>query len=313
MAQIGDKDPFFLITVDTEGDNLWSKPRKITTHNAEYLPRFQDLCERHGMKPTYLVNWEMVESPVFVEFARDVLKRRVGEVGMHLHAWNSPPISPLTEDDELYQPYLIEYPENVIREKVRIITDKLEKEFGVKMVSHRAGRWGFNALYARILSEHGYLVDCSVTPHISWRSNEGAPNREGGSDYTSFPELAYFLDLDNISRPGNSLLLEVPVSVIRKPRLESLKTATSGLNQNHSLSKVLNRFFPILMNRPEGHNLPDLKTILNSAIQKKRDYVEFVLHSSELMPGGSPTFPTVQSIEKLLRPRDTFQSSQLFI
>ncbi|MGL5223463.1 MAG: deacetylase, partial [Plesiomonas shigelloides] len=31
------------------------------------------------------------------------------------------------------------------------------------------------------------------------------------------------------------------------------------------------------------------------------DYVEFMLHSSEFMPGGSPTFKTKQDIEQLYR------------
>ncbi len=35
--------PRFLITIDTEGDNLWSLPREITTSNAKFLPRFQNL------------------------------------------------------------------------------------------------------------------------------------------------------------------------------------------------------------------------------------------------------------------------------
>src|SRR5512144_2975448 len=48
--------PSFLITIDTEGDNLWSRPREITTGNARYLPRFQALCEKYGLKPTYLTN-----------------------------------------------------------------------------------------------------------------------------------------------------------------------------------------------------------------------------------------------------------------
>ena len=33
-------------TIDTEGDNLWSRPRTITTCNSRYLPRFQALCKR---------------------------------------------------------------------------------------------------------------------------------------------------------------------------------------------------------------------------------------------------------------------------
>lgn len=41
----------FLITVDTEGDNLWQwKPgEKITTENSLFIPRFQELCEKYGL------------------------------------------------------------------------------------------------------------------------------------------------------------------------------------------------------------------------------------------------------------------------
>lgn len=65
----------FVITVDTEGDDLWAKPREITTRNAQYLPRFQSLCERFRFKPVYLTNYEMAMSDIFVEFARDVVVR----------------------------------------------------------------------------------------------------------------------------------------------------------------------------------------------------------------------------------------------
>ena len=91
--------PSFLITIDTEGDNLRSKPAEVTTRNARFLPRFQRLCDRFGFKPTYLTNWEMANCPAFSEFAADVLARGAGEDGMHLHAWDSLPCMPLTGED----------------------------------------------------------------------------------------------------------------------------------------------------------------------------------------------------------------------
>ena len=91
--------PAFLITIDTEGDNIWSRPRTIGTRNAEFLPRFQVLCEQYGFKPTYLTNWEMTHCPCFQEFGRDLIRGGRAEIGMHLHAWNNPPLVPLTEDD----------------------------------------------------------------------------------------------------------------------------------------------------------------------------------------------------------------------
>lgn len=56
-------NPAFLITIDTEGDNLWQKHDSITTENARYLPRFQQLCEKYGFKPVYLTNYEMAIDP----------------------------------------------------------------------------------------------------------------------------------------------------------------------------------------------------------------------------------------------------------
>ena len=93
--------PFFLITIDTEGDNLWSHPKNITTENAKFIPRFHQLCRTYNLKPTYLVNYEMVCSKVFENFGKEILSNHSGEIGMHLHAWNNPPICSLTKDDYL--------------------------------------------------------------------------------------------------------------------------------------------------------------------------------------------------------------------
>ena len=72
-------NPAFLVTIDTEGDNLWAAPVEATTENARCLPRFQALCERHGFKPTYLTDHEMALCDRFVEFARDGLGRLLSQ------------------------------------------------------------------------------------------------------------------------------------------------------------------------------------------------------------------------------------------
>ena len=64
---------------------------------------------------------------------------------MHLHAWNSPPTEPLTADDWRHKPYLIEYSDAMMREKVDYMTRLLEDTFQTKMVSHRAGRWALTS------------------------------------------------------------------------------------------------------------------------------------------------------------------------
>jgi hypothetical protein len=290
--------PSFLITIDTEGDNEWARPKRITTHNARFLSRFQKLCETHGLKPTYLTNYEMARCPDFQEFGRDALRRETAEIGLHLHAWTSPPLIPLTRDDLEHHPFLIEWPDQVMRDKVHYLDDLLEDAFNVKMVSHRAGRWAFDGRYARLLAERGYLVDCSVTPFMSRRHETGAPDGSGGTDYTQFPDTAYFLNLDDISRPGSSSLLEVPVTVI--PRLRPFARTIRRLTNGPRLPRAaINRLFPVAMLRPERGNLREMLGILQQARAEGRDYVEFMIHSSELMPGGSPYFPAERDVEAL--------------
>ena len=291
--------PQFLITIDTEGDDLWSAPRRITTRNSEYLPRFQSLCESFGLRPTWLTNYEMAVCPRYREFANDVIRRGVGEIGMHLHAWNSPPLTPLTDDDFHHLPYLIEYPESVIVDKVEFLTDLLEDAFGVKMVSHRAGRWALNEAYARALVARGYSVDCSVTPLVSWKAQRGKPDGAGGTDYRAFPARAYWLDPIDISRPGEGPLLEVPMTILGPAGAGRLLHRTLGKGPK-PLRAVANRLYPpIRWLRPKGGNLRTMLSILDDGVVSGADYVEFMLHSSEFMPGGSPTFRTPDSIERL--------------
>ena len=50
----------FIITIDTEGDNLWNYNLGdiIETRNADYLPRFQELCNEFVFCWVLLPKWE---------------------------------------------------------------------------------------------------------------------------------------------------------------------------------------------------------------------------------------------------------------
>lgn len=294
----------FIVSVDTEGDNLWARPKEITTRNARFLPRFQRLCERFGVRPTYLVNHEMAMSQTFVEFARDVLARNAAEVGMHLHAWNSPPLVDLTGDDFHHQPYLIEYPPQTMREKIRRLTRLLEDRFERPIVSHRAGRWAFDGRYAALLAAEGYRIDCSVTPGVDWRGNLGDPRGRGGTNYADFPARPYFFDAGDIARPADGPLLEVPMTVMssalyrRAPRLYRIPLLCRALN---GLSPALAWLCPIQasLRAPLARNLEVMLAVARVARSAGLRHLQLTLHSSELMPGGSPHLRDAADIERL--------------
>lgn len=301
-------EPRFLITIDTEGDNLWSRPTAPTTENARFLPRFQSLCERFGLKPTYLTNYEMANSKEFQRHGKAILKHNTGEIGMHLHAWDMPPNYDLTGKDSYYHPYLFDYPEDIMHQKIDVMTRCLEQTFETKMVSHRAGRWGFSNYYAQVLAELNYKVDCSVTPHVSWARHAGDPTQSGGPDFRYYPNGAYFLDIYNIRQLGRSSLLELPVTIDMPFPRKWLARSCPRFSQIPFVEKINNSILPPRWLRPTGKNIQPMIYLLNAAVSHGRPYVQFMLHSSELMPGGSPTFKDSQSIESLYADLETLFS-----
>ena len=124
----------------------------------------------------------------------------------------SPPEYALTDDEWRYQPYLIEYPENVLRDKVAFMTDLLENAFQRKMTSHRAGAGHLMKCTPAPLIDQGYLVDCSVTPRVSWRNAQGAP-QDRAERITAISLIALISSMNRIFRPGGSPLLELPMSI----------------------------------------------------------------------------------------------------
>ena len=300
--------PAFLMTIDTEGDNLWARKPEVTTDNARFLARFQNLCENYGAKVTYLTDYEMAVDPAYIEFAGAAVTRGHAEVGMHLHAWYSPPFDAhLTADDNRHHPYLIEFPDEVMVAKISAMTDLLAKTFGTEVTSHRAGRWAFDGRYAAILADQGYLADCSVTPYTSWASLMGDPARAGGSDYRFAPSTAYFMDTHDVTKPGNGSLLQVPMTVL--PRFApSQRLCPETLLASRWGQRAANQVLPNVWLRPSPRRPGDMLLAARRCLTEGRPYAMFMTHSSELMPGGSPYFPddaaieaNYQRIEELLR------------
>lgn len=61
----------------------------------------------------------------------------------------------------------------------------------------------------------------------------------------------------------------------------------------HRVSRPLNWL------RPNGSNLRQMLDLVSDARHEGAEYIEFMLHSSEFMPGGSPSFPDKRSIDEL--------------
>ena len=275
----------FIITVDTEGDSQWDLNASCSTQNAKFIPRFQELAEKYGFFPTWLTNYEMSDDKFFVEYIRDCLKRGTCEVGMHLHAWNNPPEYKLAKKTK-ERDYLFEYPVEIMEKKIKFLTEKLEDTFSVKMLSQRSGRWSTDENYFKLLHKYGYKTDCSVTPLVNWSCCVGATGKEG-SDYSQCSLQPYYIYRD---------ILEVPVSI------RNMKTfCYDSIHIPKDFCRELKRFFlgrNAWLRPTKNLSFKLLKDVLDR-VNIDSDYAMFMIHSSEMMPGGSPSFPSLESIEQL--------------
>jgi hypothetical protein len=214
----------------------------------------------------------------FVAYIREKEQKGLCEIGLHLHAWNNPPIY---EIDGPYNgnPYLIEYPDNVMRSKFDYLYKMFCDKIGHAPISHRSGRWAMDERYFKLLAEYGVKIDCSVTPHIDWSRTMGV--LQGGSDYSKSIATSHLIE-------G---VYEVPLTVI-----PSRRPLAISLRQN--IHRILHG--GKLQLRPATFSLKEMKYVIDECTRNSAiDYVEFMMHSSELMPGGSPYFVDEVSIENM--------------
>jgi hypothetical protein len=97
---------------------------------------------------------------------------------------------------------------------------------------------------------------------------ESSPGKSDGPDYSGAPLGPYFLDFDDVCRPGGSPLLEVPVTIMRLwPRADRLR---AKLAARSVVRAALNRLMPPLSwLRPNGRNTRAMLRLLGRAIAEQ--------------------------------------------
>jgi hypothetical protein len=300
-----------IVTVDTEADDQWDRGKPdLTTANLAAVPRFQELCDRHGMKPTYLCTWEVVEDERFASL-REYQHHGRAEVGAHLHPWTTPPLDDAEGGFErrTFGMYPSELEPAAFEAKLRALTERIGERAGVAPTSYRAGRWGFRGEHVPVLLSLGYVVDCSVTPLKSWEQTVGLA--AGGPDYRAAPPHPYFLDPDDVCREGSSALLEVPMTILYPRRAMARSARLRRLHERYRRTlagRVLNKLFRADMAwfRPYPHmSAADLVGVYRRARKTGLPAVEMMFHSSELMAGGSPYNRDEASVEHLFAKLET--------
>lgn len=289
-----------IVTIDTEEEGLWSgqyASDRIAVSNIAAVPRFQQLCDDFGIVPTYLVNSPVVESAAALAVLAPVHDSGRCEIGAHIHPWNTPPVS---SHYDAHSSYLCNLPGAEQADKLATVTTQIERAFGVRPRSFRAGRYGLDVHGARLLTELGYLVDSSVCPFTDYSA-------DGGPDFRGAPYRPYWVG-ESLLRPGPpGGLLEVPVSFGFNRRHFELAARVHGGLQHAWLRRlratgILDRLGLLqkIKFSPEKADATRLVALAESYARNRTPCMVLMFHSSSLMPGQTPYVRSMDDLERFL-------------
>ena len=286
---------YLIFSIDTESDAPEWKDHghtNLTFKNCESIGLVDRFAQDFGVRPTFLVTHALAGQKLFIDKIEPFLKKGIGEIGAHFHPGDTPPFI-----DSGIRDNVLRVSDDILNEKFVALHNQISSRFG-RPSSFRCGAWTIDRRIIRLLLSYGYSVDSSVTPSISWRLI-------GRPDYLNAPASAYFLDSSDPSKPGETPLLEVPVTI------------WAPVKQSGPIGFIDGTFFSMPMESKSGFFFQTLKllrhykplwlrpafTPLGDMIFAARnlfsecDYIQVMCHSNELALGTSPYSNTRKKLD----------------
>lgn len=280
---------WFSVTIDTEEEGLWSGTysSESTVDNIGSIPLFQDVCDRFQVRPSYLLTTPVAESKLAARILRPIALENRCEIGTHVHPWNSPPIT--ADADKQSQSFLCNLEPEVQHAKLEEITELIERKFGQRPISFRAGRYGIGTQAIQSLRQLGYRVDSSVLPGKNYAG-------QSGPDFSTKSCRPYYPADEDFLKPGNETsLLEIPVtsgythqffSLARNLRQFAMRSPFRQLRAVGILDRT--GIATKVKLSPEQATLSQMKKLSSAVIRQGIPILVLMFHSSSLLPGCSP-------------------------
>lgn len=279
---------FFSITIDTEADDAWNNPKALSLKNFNAIPRFQNLCEKYDIIPTYLLTYEYANFEPAIKFFKKKAEEKKCEIGYHLHVWSTPPFKNEQNgvDIDYINAYQFEIDDDIFFKKANTLFDVIYENFGIKPLSHRAGRYGLDQRTIDWLCEKKFIVETSVVPMNNFKNSMGLNSKGPNFTYNK-------LNINKISSSkSNDTIVEFPVSVM------SSNFIPRNFLDFSLLRKIFRKFGFTKMLRPYPNNLKNNISIINYYLKNNID-INYMLHSSELELNCSPISMNENDLKKI--------------
>jgi len=303
----------FVVTVDTEADDAWLQPETVQVTNIRQLERFQDLCDKYEVVPTYLLAYECATRDEALSVLKPLAENRRCEIGHHLHVWTTPPFQnegPNGVDLDWIHAFQFELPGSLFAEKAERLRQAIEHNFGRSPTSHRAGRWGIDQRTVDWLASSGFIVETSMRTGLRLRQNIPGtnmpvpPDRGVAAAEYELHKNPYFWPSD-IQVDDRKPIVDVPATVDVPNGVAStlyLRYLALKWPGEFFLFRAYRKLAGLNMLYPDpGYPPGELPRIMERAVRRGVTVINLMLHSSELALHCSPFTKTQQDLDSVWR------------
>jgi len=211
-------------------------------------------------------------------------------IGAHLHPWVSPPHD---EEVSAFNSYPGNLPRALEAEKLRRLSDRIERSFGAPPRTYLAGRYGFGPNTADILEDLGYEVDISPAVPIDFSA-------EGGPDYSGFTSDPFWFGKRRrlLGLPGSGGY----VGALRGGGTRLYRRVTSPLMKRLKVAGIVARLRLLERIRlsPEDYDEAEMQRLTTALLADGMRVFVFSFHSPSVMPGGTPYVRSAADLDRFL-------------
>lgn len=286
-----DSQPQILVVVDTEEEFDWfadPDPEAISVSAIREIGRIQEIFDEYKVTPCYVIDYPIASSADGIAALKPIVDSQRCELGSHLHPWVNPPKASTVSVSDMYPGNL---PEAEERKKLGVLTERIQKSFGLRPTTYKAGRYGVGPNTSRILEDLGYQIDVSYCPAFNYAE-------DGGPDFSAISPKPFWF-----GRGGQ--MLEVPLSGAftgiagrAAPGLYEAAGRFPSLRGRGILSRlgIVDR----LMLSPEGYSFEEHKRLVRWLLARGIRVFTWNLHSPTVVPGMTMYTSNEQEVKLFL-------------
>jgi hypothetical protein len=280
------------VTIDVEEEGLFLgkyDPANMQVSNVPQLAKLDPLFSQWGIRPTLLVTYPVIRHEPHQDLLFRLREKWSGEIGAHLHHWNTPPLESLPFPPPVPSELI---PDRLLKAKLDNLLEALELA-GVAPLSFRMGRFNMGPKMFSILQETGIQVDSSIAPTQRYY---------GGPNHRYAPSDPYFPDPSDLCKSGTSRVLEAPVTIV--PLAPRFGHFLDTLGKKTAIPEEWLARIPLhlgaLPAQPMWMGLRRLQAAVLLHRRRGGKVLTTFFHSSELMAGGCPKHQTERDVKRFL-------------